>query len=118
MRAFGRIFGARRHERTAPTDEAVAAVDVPAMIELSRARGDGRPDEEIVAALLLGADLTAERHPDAELRARGSAASVALREWLVGRVGPVEAERLLAASAGPVGEDGTTARRARNPSRY
>ena len=83
------------------------------MLDLARARGDRRPDNEIAAALLLGADLTAERHPDPELPQRAAAASVATRDWLVTRVGEDEAARLLSASLGPVGEDGSTARRAR-----
>ena len=83
------------------------------MLDLARARGDWRPDHEIAAALLMGADLTAERHPDPELRQRAAAASVATRDWLVTRVGEDEAARLLSASLGPVGEDGSTPRRAR-----
>lgn len=110
---LSRIFGARRHDTPRPTDEQVAAVDVPRMLDVARARGDRRPDNEIAAALLLGADLTAERHHDPELRQRAAAASVATRDWLVARIGEDEAARLLAASLGPVGEDGSTARRAR-----
>ena len=83
------------------------------MLDLARARGDRRPDNEIAAALLMGADLTAERHPDPELRQRAAAASVATRDWLVARVGEDEAARLLSASLGPVGEDGSTPRPAR-----
>ena len=113
MGMLSRIFGPRRHVTARPTDEQVAAVDVPRMLDLARARGDRRPDNEIAAALLMGADLTAERHPDPELRQRAAAASVATRDWLVARVGEDEAARLLSASLGPVGEDGTTARRAR-----
>jgi len=82
------------------------------MLDLARARGDRRPDNEIAAALLMGADLTAERHPDPELRQRAAAASVATRDWLVSRVGEDEAARLLSVSLGPVGEDGSTPRRA------
>jgi len=110
---LSRIFGARRHATPQPTDEQVAAVDVPRMLDLARARGDRRPDNEIAAALLMGADLTAERHRDPELRQRAAAASVATRDWLVVRVGEDEAARLVSASLGPVGEDGSTARRAR-----
>lgn len=109
--AFSRIFGARRHTRPEPTAEQVAAVDVPRMLDIARARGDVRSDDEIAAALLKGADLTAERHPDPELREKAAAASEATRSWLVARVGHEEATRLVAASLGPVGEDGTTARR-------
>jgi hypothetical protein len=108
-----RIFGARRHTRPEPTDAEVAAVDVARMIEQARARGDVRSDAEILAALLMGADLTAERHPDPELRRRAAAAAVATRDRLVERVGEEEAARLLSASAGPIGEDGTTSRRPR-----
>jgi hypothetical protein len=110
---LARIFGARRHVTPQPTDEQVAAVDVPRMLDLARARGDRRPDDEIAAALLVGADLTAERHHDPELRQRAAAASVATRDWLVARVGEDEAARLLSTSLGPVGEDGSTPRRAR-----
>jgi hypothetical protein len=110
--ALSRIFGARRHAVARPTDEQVAAVDVPGMLDLARARGDRRPDDEIAAALLMGADLTAQRHPDPELRRRAAAASVATRNWLVARVGEDEAGRLLSASLGPIGEDGSTPRRA------
>src|SRR4051812_38716097 len=80
------------------------------MLEKARARGDRRPDDEIGAALLVGADLTAERHPDPELRQRAAAASVATRDWLVTRVGEDEAARLLSVSLGPIGEDGTMPR--------
>jgi hypothetical protein len=83
---------------------------VPRMLDLARDRGDRRPDNEIAAALLMGADLTAERHRDEELRARAAAAAVATRDWLVARVGEDEAVRLLAASLGPIGEDGTIPR--------
>jgi hypothetical protein len=92
------------------------------MLDLARSRGDRRPDNEIAAALLMGADLTAERHPDPEMRRRAAAASVATRDWLVARVGEDEAVRLLSDSLGPIGEDGTTPRatrgvRAPRPSR-
>jgi hypothetical protein len=107
---LSRVFGPRRHAVPQPTDEQVAAVDVSAMLTLARARGDRRSDDEIAAALIVGADLTAERHPDADLRGRAAAASVATRDWLVGRVGEHEAARLLSTSLGPVGEDGSTAR--------
>ncbi len=113
MNIVSRIFGARRHVRPEPSAEQVAAVDVPGMFALARERGDRRPDNEIAAALLMGADLTAERHPDPDLRLRAAAASVATRNWLVARVGDDEAARLLAASGGPIGADGTTPRRAR-----
>jgi hypothetical protein len=122
MNLIARIFGARRHVVAQPSDEEVAAVRVPHMLDLARARGDRRPDDEIAAALLMGADLTAERHPEPEMRRRAAAASVATRDWLVGRVGEDEAARLLSASLGPIGEDGTTPRprrgkRASGPSR-
>jgi len=110
---LSRVFGPRRHARVEPTGAEVAAVDVSRMIEQARARGDVRSDDEILAALLMGADLTAERHPDPELRRRAAAAAVATRDALVDRVGEEEAARLLSTSAGPVGEDGTTSRRPR-----
>ena len=114
---LSRLFGARRHVTPQPTDEQVAAVDVPRMLDRARARGDRRPDDEIAAALLLGADLTAERHPDPELRQRAAAASVATRDWLVARVGEDETARLLSVSLGPVGEDGSTPRQPRGRGR-
>jgi hypothetical protein len=110
VNVLARIFGARRHVTPQPSDEEVAAVRVARLLDVARARGDRRSDDEIAAALLLGADLTAERHPDAELRRRAAAASVATRDWLVARVGEDEAVRLLAASLGPIGEDGTIPR--------
>jgi hypothetical protein len=110
---LGRVFGARRYPTAKPTPDEVAAVDVPRMLDQARARGDERSDNEIAAALLMGADLTAERHPDAQLRQRAAAASVATRDWLVARVGEDEAAQLLADSLGPIGEDGTTARGSR-----
>ena len=111
MSLLGRIFGARRYSTARPTEEQIAAVDVARMLDQARARGDDRSDDEIAAALLLGADLTAERHPNAELRQRAAAASVATRDWLVDRVGEAETARLLSVSLGPIGEDGTVARR-------
>jgi hypothetical protein len=108
-----RIFGAKRFPRTEPSEADVAGVDVERMIEQARARGDVRPDDEILAALLMGAELTAERHPDPELRRRAAAASLAIRDRLVDRVGEDEAARLLSKSSGPIGEDGTTPRRPR-----
>ena len=110
MSRFSRIFGARRYSTPRPTDDEVAAVDVPRMLDHARDRGDRRPDNEIAAALLLGADLTAERHRDPELRRRAAAASVATRDWLVARVGEDEAARLVSVSLGPVGEDGSLPR--------
>jgi hypothetical protein len=110
---LGRVFGARRYATPKPSDEDVAAVDLPRMLDQARARGDERSDDEIAAALLLGADLTAERHRDPDLRRRAAAASVATRDWLVARVGEDETARLLADSLGPIGEDGTTARGSR-----
>jgi hypothetical protein len=83
------------------------------MLDVARARGDRRPDDEIAAALLMGADLTAERHPDPDVRRRAAAASVATRDWLVARVGEDEAARLLSVSLGPIGEDGSTPRSSR-----
>jgi hypothetical protein len=109
---LSRVFGARRYATARPTDEQVAAVDVPRMLDQARARCDRRNDNEIAAALLVGADLTAERHRDSELRQRAAAASVATRDWLVNRVGEDETVRLLSVSLGPIGEDGTTARSA------
>ncbi|WCB93428.1 hypothetical protein DSM104299_02141 [Baekduia alba] len=113
LNPFARIFGARRHVTPEPSAEEVAAVDVPRMLDLARERGDRRSDDEMAAALLMGADLTAQRPRDPELRGRAAAASVATRDWLVARVGEDEAARLLSASLGPIGEDGTLPRAAR-----
>jgi hypothetical protein len=113
MSLLSRVFGARRYATARPTDDQVGAVDVPRMLDQARARGDRRADDEIAAALLVGADLTAERHPDPELRQRAAAASVATRDWLVSRVGEDEAARLLSVSLGPIGEDGTMPRSSR-----
>jgi hypothetical protein len=107
---ISRVFGARRYTTPKPTDEEVAAVDVWGMLERARGRGDRRSDNEIAAALLLGADLTAERHRDPELRRRAAAASMATQDWLVARVGEDETARLVAHSHGPIGEDGTLPR--------
>lgn len=113
MSLLSRLFGGRRHPTPTPTDEQVAAVDVPRMLARARERGDRRSDDEIAAALLMGADLTAVQHPDPELRQRAAAASLATHEWLVARVGEAEAARLLSSSRGPIGEDGSTPRRGR-----
>ena len=113
MHIVSRIFGARRHPRAQPSDDEVAAVDLTRMLDRARERGDERPENEALAGLLVGADLTAERHPDPELRKRAAAAATALRNELTDRVGEVEVARLVARSAGPIGDDGTTARRAR-----
>ncbi len=109
---FSQIFGARRrHAVPTPAAEDVAAVDVPKMLDRARDRGDRRSDTEIAASLLVGADLTAERHPDEDLRRRAAAAAVATRDWLVARVGEDDTARLVAESAGPIGEDGELPRR-------
>lgn len=110
MSLIARLFGARHHSTPQPSAEEVAAVDVPRMLALARERGDRRSDDEIAAALLMGADLTATRHRDEDLRRRAAAASVATRDWLVARVGEEETARLLAASSGPIGEDGVVPR--------
>jgi hypothetical protein len=109
---FSTLFGARRrHAVPTPSAEDVAAVGVARMLDRARDRGDRRSDTEIAASLLVGADLTAERHPDADLRRRAAAAAVATRDWLVARVGEDDTARLVAESAGPIGEDGELPRR-------
>jgi len=113
MHIVSRIFGARKYEKTEPGEEAVAAVDVERMIEQARSRGDERSEDEVIASLLKGAQLTAERHPDPQLRRRAGAAEKALRDRLVDHVGEEQTARLVRRSAGPIGEDGTTARRPR-----
>jgi hypothetical protein len=118
MSLISRVFGARRYDTAQPTDEQISAIDVPRMLDQARARGDRRSDNEIAAALLVGADLTAHRHPDPDLRQRAAAASVATRDWLVARVGEDETAHLVSVSLGPVGEDGSlprTGRRGRTP---
>lgn len=106
MSMIGRIFGRRRYERPEPTAEDVAAVDVTKMIALARERGDERSEPEVVAALMLGAGLTADRHHEPDLRVRGAAAFEACRRWLVGYVGEETAARLLSESRGPIDERG------------
>jgi hypothetical protein len=113
MSLISRVFGTRRYDTARPTDEQVAEIDVPRMLDQARARGDRRSDDEIAAALLVGADLTAQRHPDPDLRQRAAAAAVATRDWLVARVGEDETARLVSVSLGPVGEDGSLPRSAR-----
>jgi hypothetical protein len=49
------------------------------MIATARDAGDQRTDPEVVAALMLGADLTAERHADDDMRLRGASAFEACR---------------------------------------
>ena len=80
------------------------------MIATARDRGDKRTEPEVVAALMLGADLTADRHRDEDMRLRGAAAFEACRRWLVARVGEAEAARLLTQSAGPVDKQGRPSR--------
>jgi hypothetical protein len=106
MSIIGRLFGPRRHANRPPTADEVARVDVQAMIATARERGDVRPDAEVVASLVLGAEFTAERHHDADLRVRAVAASAATTEGLVSWVGSEHAQRLIADSEGPVDEQG------------
>jgi hypothetical protein len=84
----------------------VAAIDVDRMITTARERGDQRREEEVLAALLFGAEVSADRHPDPELRLRASAAAIAVRDRLVADVGEERAVALLAATEGPVDEQG------------
>jgi hypothetical protein len=76
-----RVLGRRSYERPEPGPEDIARVDVSRMIATARERGDRRTDPEVVAALMLGADLTAERHPDADIRLRAAAAFEAAAPW-------------------------------------
>ena len=105
-----RLFGGRRYRRPEPDPQDIANADVGRMISTARERGDQRTDPEVVAALMLGADMTAERHPDADMRLRAAAAFEACRRRLIAGVGEDEAARLLAASEGPVDEQGRAAR--------
>lgn len=110
MNLIARLFGPRAHARPTPSPEDVAGIDVDRMLATARERGDRRSEPEVLAALLLGADVTAERHPDDHLRLRAAAAAVATRDRLVAAVGEDEAARLLASSTGPVDEQGRTRR--------
>ena len=112
MNLIARLFGPKQHPRPEPTAADVAAVDVDRMLATARERGDARAEDEVLAALLVGADDTAQRHRDEDFRRRAAAAAVAVRDRLVGRVGEDRATELFVASAGPVGEDG----RPRRPS--
>ena len=111
MNLISRLFGPKQHARPDPTAADVAAVDVDRMIATARERGDLRAEAEVLAALLVGADMAAERHPDADLRVRAAAAAIAVRDRLVALVGEERAVELFAASDGPVDEQG----RARRP---
>ena len=103
---IGRIFGRRRYERPQPGPEDIARVDITRMIATARERGDDRTEPEGVAALMLGADLTADRHHDPDMRLRAAAASEACLRWLVGYVGEDATARLLSESLGPIDEQG------------
>ena len=105
-----RLLGRRSYDRPEPGPEDVARVDVERMVATARERGDARTEPEVVAALMIGADLTADRHHDADMRLRGAAAYEACRRWLVERVGEEEGARLLVESAGPVDEQGRMSR--------
>ena len=110
MNLLGRLFGPRSHPRPTPSPADVAAVDVDRMLATAVERGDRRSEPEVLAALLVGAELTAERHHDPALRLRAAAAALAVRDRLVAAVGQDEAVRLFAASEGPVDEQGRTRR--------
>ena len=106
MSILRRVFGRRRFERPEPGPADIASVDITRMIATARDRGDRRTEPEMVAALMLGADLTADHHHDAEMRLRAAAAFEACRRWLVGYVGEDAAARLLSESLGPIDEQG------------
>lgn len=106
MNLIARLFGSKQHPRHEPTPDEVAAVDVDRMIATARERGDRRGEPEVLAALLLGAEMSADRHPEAEFRRRAAAASAALRDRLRALVGDDRAAELLAATEGPVDEQG------------
>ena len=110
MSILRRVFGGRTRERPEPNPDDIARVDVARMVATARARGDERTEPEVVAALMLGADLTADRHRDPDMQLRGAAAFEACRRWLVDRVGEDEAARLLTESKGPVDERGRASR--------
>lgn len=98
------VFGRRRFERPEPGPEDLERVDLTRMIAIARERGDTRTEPEVVAALMLGAGMTADRHGDAELRVRGAGAFEVCRRWLVGYVGEDRAAHLLSKSLGPIDE--------------
>ena len=106
-----RLLGRRRYERPEPGPQDLARVDVAKMIATARERGDRRTDPEVVAALMLGADMTADRHHDPDMRLRAAAAFEVCRTYLVAHAGEDTAARLLSESEGPVDEQG----RARRP---
>ena len=108
MSLLRRLLGRRSYEPPEPGPEDLARVDVARMIATARERGDRRTDPEVVAALMLGADMTAQRHGDADMRLRGAAAFEVCRRWLVSQVGEDEAARLLTESQGPVDQQGRT----------
>ena len=110
MSILRRVLGRRSYERPEPGPQDIADVDVAKMIATARERGDERTDPEVVAALMLGADLTADRHRDDDMRLRAAAAFEACRRWLVGRVGEDESARLLTESEGPVDKQGRPSR--------
>ena len=101
-----RLLGRRRYDRPDPGPQDLARVDVARMIATARERGDQRTDPEVVAALMLGADMTADRHHDPDMRLRGAAAFEVCRTWLLSRVGEDTAAQLLSDSAGPIDEQG------------
>jgi hypothetical protein len=103
---IGRVFGRRRFERPEPGPADIARVDITRMIATARERGDRRTEPEVIAALMLGADLTADRHHDSEMRLRAAAAFEACRRWLVEYVGEDTAARLVSESHGPIDEQG------------
>jgi hypothetical protein len=106
MNLLGRVFGRRRFERPEPSPADIERVDITRMIATARERGDTRTEPEVVAALMLGADLTADRHHDPDMRLRAAAAFEACRRWLVGYAGEEAAARLLSESLGPIDEQG------------
>lgn len=110
MNLLSRLLGPRSHPRADATPADVARVDVDRMIETARGRGDRRSEPEVIAALLVGAEFTAERHHDPDLRLRAAAAAVAVRDRLVAQVGQEEAVRLFSTSDGPVDDQGRARR--------
>ena len=106
MNLIGRLFGPKRHPRPTPSPADVAAIDVDRMIATARERGDPREEAEVLAALLAGAEMTAEGHRDADLRLRAAAAAIAVRDRLVAMVGQERAAELLSSTHGPVDQRG------------
>ena len=106
MSILRRLLGRRHHERPTPGEDDIAAIDISKMIATARERGDRRTEPEVVAALLLGADMVAVGHHEPDMRLRAAAAYEACRRWLLDVAGEDAAARLISESEGPIDEQG------------